>query len=271
MVCLAKRALKRVFTPFFLAKTLALAIALTPIITASHSQAGTVAPPPPGSSAGNGSGNAPNQPVLDAQGCPLTIVSGPFAGEPVWAAGTQQARALTQQLLQRNQLAPNTVSCVYAFTSDDLNASTDGRNLYVTQALWQLLDSPSERAFVVGHELSHITRHHIPQTAGRRIGIAATQSLVGWLTRGNAPATAATVKKASQVGLALLDLRYSREAEYEADHYGLMLMQQAGYSPQGAVTALQRLEDASGATTPEFLRSHPLNTARIQALANQMR
>ncbi len=72
----------------------------------------------------------------------------------------------------------------------------------------------------------------------------------------------------AQIGYQLaLDLPQSREFEYEADRVGLEILQQAGYSPVAFVNFLQQLE-ANG--QPEFLRTHPTNTNRIQALTEEI-
>ena len=72
----------------------------------------------------------------------------------------------------------------------------------------------------------------------------------------------------AQIGYQLaINLPQSRQYEYEADRLGLEILQQAGYPPMAFVNFLKQLE---GGAQPEFLRTHPTNTNRIEALAEEI-
>ena len=71
----------------------------------------------------------------------------------------------------------------------------------------------------------------------------------------------------SEAGLGLANRRFGRGDEYAADDQGLNYLVQAGYNPQAYRGVFEVLSQASaGATTPEFLRTHPLSENRIQRL-----
>ena len=61
---------------------------------------------------------------------------------------------------------------------------------------------------------------------------------------------------------------HSRLQESEADHIGLKYMARAGYNPEAAVDFWKRFsafnEGTSGGGTPWFLRTHPVDSKRIQ-------
>jgi predicted Zn-dependent protease len=72
-------------------------------------------------------------------------------------------------------------------------------------------------------------------------------------------------------GAQLLEaLPHSRAQESEADHRGLFYMAWAGYDPQAAVAFWQRFaafnKQSGGGDTLWFLRTHPLDDARIKQL-----
>jgi predicted Zn-dependent protease len=71
----------------------------------------------------------------------------------------------------------------------------------------------------------------------------------------------------SQVGATL---PFSRSHESEADHYGLILMAIAGYNPDEAVPFWERMAQAGGGGTPEFLSTHPSDATRIKQLQGWM-
>jgi len=85
------------------------------------------------------------------------------------------------------------------------------------------------------------------------------------------PRTQVLVMTAYGVGTKLgRELPHSRGQESEADHIGLIYMARAGYDPEAAVGFWQRFADHSrsqgGGGTPVFLRTHPLDTVRIQQI-----
>lgn len=60
---------------------------------------------------------------------------------------------------------------------------------------------------------------------------------------------------------------YSRDAEREADRYGIMYMKAAGYDPNATITMFEKLAAAgdggSGSVFESMVRSHPETQERI--------
>jgi Zn-dependent protease with chaperone function len=52
-----------------------------------------------------------------------------------------------------------------------VNAYTDGTKVIITSALWNKLKNDDARAFVLAHELGHITNHHIAKGIAKRVGL----------------------------------------------------------------------------------------------------
>ena len=70
----------------------------------------------------------------------------------------------------------------------------------------------------------------------------------------------------AQQGLSLGLLKFNRTQEYEADKYGMIFMAMAGYNPQEAIAAQQRMMDLGGSQQAEILSSHPSTQNRIEEL-----
>jgi predicted Zn-dependent protease len=65
----------------------------------------------------------------------------------------------------------------------------------------------------------------------------------------------------------LVNLKYSRADESQADLLGVRLMSEAGYDPRAMVQVQEILEQLSqNGTPPEFLSDHPDPANRIQAI-----
>lgn len=181
----------------------------------------------------------------------------------------RQANAILTRLLERNSLNSVSIEKIEIEGSNVLNASTDGRGIYFSQPLWDVLQTEDQRAFVISHELAHITQHHIPQTVIRQVGLITlgqllTQRFLSTDTQRNR-----ILRMAQETGLSLVNLRFSRGTEYSADIEGLRLMRGAGYNPHAAIETLEILEARNPRSTPEFLQSHPLSKSRIEALVRQ--
>lgn len=142
--------------------------------------------------------------------------------------------------------------------SDAVNAfATPGGYVYVTTGLLEEADNEAQLASVIAHEIAHINERH---------SIKALKQAV--LAQGIAETAGVSTSTLAQIGYQLaIDLPQSRQYEYEADRLGLEILQQAGYPPMAFVNFLKQLERGG---QPEFLRTHPTNTNRIEALAEEI-
>jgi predicted Zn-dependent protease len=63
----------------------------------------------------------------------------------------------------------------------------------------------------------------------------------------------------------MLQLKYTRGDETQADEIGLKYMKEAGYDPTEMVAVMEILKSAAGGSRqPEILSSHPLPEGRIE-------
>jgi len=134
-----------------------------------------------------------------------------------------------------------------------------GGKAYFLSALLQASRSPDEFAGVLAHELGHVYYRHGMQTliAGSTTGL-----LVGFVL---GDMTGLSV--AGFVGSQLIDNRFSRQDESQADRFAGETAKRLGFSPKGLVDLLERV-----ASDDEFSRAlalfsnHPLTAQRRAAL-----
>src|SRR5262249_36880970 len=81
----------------------------------------------------------------------------------------------------------------------------------------------------------------------------------------------------SGVGLQMVQMRYGRDQELEADRFGMSYMRRAGYDPTGAVTLQQTFvriaNEKSGAEGffDRMFASHPPSTERVEKNKEMLR
>lgn len=151
--------------------------------------------------------------------------------------------------------------------SETVNAfALPGGQIFITNALLQRLNSQSQLAGILGHEIGHVVaRHGAEHLAKRELG-STLVTAVGVATtdeQGRGRQTAAIARVANE----MIALRYGREAELESDRLGVQFMAEAGYDPRGMIEVMEILGSAqSGSPSPEFLSTHPNPDNRIQRI-----
>ena len=193
---------------------------------------------------------------------------GLYSSAPLQAYITRQGKAMTTISDRPGD---------YGFTIVDspiINAfATPDGHVYFTRGIMAYFNDEAQFTGVLGHELGHITARH-GQKQQTKSTIAGLGMLLGSIV---APklmqgAVGSLVQGGVQLGM----LKYSRDAENEADGLGVKYSTKTGYDASHMATffqTLERTEKASGtAATPGFLSTHP-NSAdryeRVKGLAAQ--
>ncbi|MCB2182884.1 MAG: M48 family metalloprotease [Desulfobulbaceae bacterium] len=142
-----------------------------------------------------------------------------------------------------------------------------GGKLVVNRGLLLELGSEAELAAVLSHEIVHAAARHGAKSMER-----------GMLLQGALLATSLAVSNSDYAGLAvggaqltagLITQKYSRNAELEADYYGMQYMKKAGYDPQSAVALQETFVRLSEGKRSNWLAglfaSHPPSPERVEA------
>ena len=142
-----------------------------------------------------------------------------------------------------------------------------GGKIVINRGLLVELESEAELAAVLGHEIVHAAARHgakgmergmMLQGAVMVAGIASQNSEFSQLAVGGAG-----------VAAQLITHRYSRDAESEADFYGMKYMSKAGYDPHAAIKLQQTFVRLSAGGDANWLSglfaSHPPSQERVDA------
>jgi predicted Zn-dependent protease len=139
-----------------------------------------------------------------------------------------------------------------------------GGFIVITDQLVKLADDPREIMAVLGHELGHIVNKH----GMRRIVENSAITLVMFTLTNDANTV---MQAAAAFPVMLINSKYSREYETQADRYGIDFLQRAGISPEYYATILRKLQKATHETNaPSFLSSHPATEERIKLVEGRL-
>src|SRR5467141_205457 len=150
--------------------------------------------------------------------------------------------------------------------SDEVNAfALPGGFFYVYTGLILHAQEESELAGVMAHEIAHVAARHGTKNATKgelmQIGAMVGSIFIPYSMAGYA------MYQGLNLTIPLTFLKFSRDAEREADFLGLQYMYKAGYDPNSYVTFFERIqadEKRRPGTIPKVFSTHPPTPERIE-------
>lgn len=136
-----------------------------------------------------------------------------------------------------------------------LNAfCTPGGYIYVYTGIIKYLDTEDQLAGVMGHEIAHADLRHSTDAMTQQYGLSMMFDVV-----------LGKQSTLSAIGQTLINLKYSRSHESQADEYSVIYLSGTSYQCNGAAGFFQKLSSKSpGSTAPVFLSTHPGDASRIK-------
>ncbi|KAA0214684.1 MAG: M48 family peptidase [Leptolyngbya sp. PLA3] len=159
--------------------------------------------------------------------------------------------------------------------SEVVNAfALPGGKTFISRGLAEKFDSEAELAFVMGHEVGHVTARHQNEQISRQIAAAIVVAGVGIAANeADSEVVKAGVPVVVGAGTGLYLLRFGRGQELEADELGMRYMTKVGYDPEAARDAMNVLKELSenGERPPELLSTHPYPENRLDQINDRLR
>ena len=178
---------------------------------------------------------------------------------------------LVGAVLAQNSSRPGLNWQFVVLDTDGVNAfAAPGGFVHITRGLLGLIKDEAELAGVLGHELIHVTEKHTVNAIqkGGTFQLAADEvSASGGMTQG-------LVARLAQAAYSdVLNNKFSRNDENEADDKGIQLANKVGYAPSGLASVLTKLvERNKDAKEPNGLfASHPVIKDRIANIEKTIR
>ncbi len=221
--------------------------------------------------------------LLVDRGVPVAVerIAGHIPVEAEAALGRETLRALDQRMMRKSTLPTSKQNALRAKFTGMVRAAGEttphtlefreslvGANAFalpsgiiiVTDGLVRLSRSDDEVLGVLAHELGHVKHRH---TMRRLLEGSATALIIAGVTGD----VASTTSLAAAAPTVLLQTKYSRDNEREADAYAVQMMRRANVDPTHLARILTRMERSGrGRNIPTFLSTHP-RTGEREALA----
>jgi predicted Zn-dependent protease len=189
-------------------------------------------------------------------------LSAEFGGLDSSQTDQQRVESIGLRIVQDSPASTTPYQYAYHLLADPqtVNAfALPGGQIFITRALYDLLQTDGELAGVLGHETGHVVaRHSAEQIAKSQLTQGITGAAVIAACDPNNPNGCIAASELAAVVGNLIDMKYSRADETEADWLGVCFMNDSGYDTQDMVKVMQILESLNqGQQPPEFLSSHP--------------
>lgn len=163
----------------------------------------------------------------------------------------KKARSVLQKLKKANRLDENI--SLHLIKENEENAfSSVGGHIYLTTGILKFLRNDDEMAWLLGHEIAHLTCGH----CDRKAKILHIATGLGDI-----------VDTAANAGL-MISAPFGQGDEYEADAKGRDYAETAGYDRGAGIEVLRRFMENEGESNAleKMFRSHPFSEERITRL-----
>jgi predicted Zn-dependent protease len=169
---------------------------------------------------------------------------------------------LVGSALARASSRPNLAWEFIVLDTDGVNAfAAPGGLIHITRGALGLSKAEAELAGILGHEITHVTARHTLDSIQKSkvVSLGANEASRGGLTQD------LIAKFAEQAYSAVLNNKFDRDDENEADRVGVELANKVGYAPAGLSSMLTKIAERNKdhAEPNGMFASHPALKDRI--------
>ncbi len=130
-----------------------------------------------------------------------------------------------------------------------------GGFLYINRGIFETADNEAQLAGVMSHEIAHVALRHGTNQMSKAYAAQAPLAILGGVLGDSLGGVLAKTGASFAANSVLL--KFSRDAERQADLMGTQILYDANYDPRAMAEFFQKLEAQGGSRSTEFFSSHP--------------
>ena len=144
-----------------------------------------------------------------------------------------------------------------------------GGFVYINRGAIETADNEAQIAGVMAHEIGHVVLRHGTNQVSKAYLAQAPLSILGGVLGSN---SVGSVLAQLGVGFAAnsILLKYSRDAERQADLMGTQTLYDTGYDPKAMVQFFEKIQAESKGRASEFFSDHPNPENRISSVQHEI-
>jgi hypothetical protein len=143
-----------------------------------------------------------------------------------------------------------------------------GGALYVNRGTIEAADNEAQLAGVIAHEIGHAALRHGTNQATKAYIAQAPMAILSGLGGRSTASVLAQIGGGAFANTVLL--KYSREAERQADLMGAQILYDTRYDPRAMMQFFAKLQAQGGSRMPQWLSSHPNTANRITDISAEI-
>jgi Zn-dependent protease with chaperone function len=143
-----------------------------------------------------------------------------------------------------------------------------GGFLYVNRGIIEAADNEAQLASVVAHEIAHAALRHGTNQASKAYLAQMPLAVLGGLGGQSVGNVLAQIGGGFAANSILL--KYSRDAERQADLLGAQILYDTRYDPRAMMQFFEKLQAQGGSRGPQWLSSHPDTRNRVRDIGAEI-
>jgi beta-barrel assembly-enhancing protease len=144
-----------------------------------------------------------------------------------------------------------------------------GGFVYVNRGAIEAADNEAQIAGVIAHEIGHVVLRHGTHQASTAYVAQAPLAVLGGVLGSNSVGSVLGQLGVSFATSSLL-LKYSRDAESQADLMGTQILHDSGYDPKAMVEFFEKIQAESKGRSVQFFSDHPNPGNRISNVQHEI-
>jgi Zn-dependent protease with chaperone function len=166
------------------------------------------------------------------------------------------------------RIAPGNTDFPWTFkvvNSQDINAfALPGGFIYVNRGVLEAAEDEAQLAGVLAHEIGHVTMRHGTNQASKAMIAQVPLAILGGVLGGSSSLTARLAELGISFGVNSAFLKYSRNAESQADEVGTYILYHDAYDPHAMAQFFGIIAKKYPQQGLQFLSDHPNPGNRIK-------